>query len=35
MPVITCSNKLRTYTMARYYTEDEILTQITKGGARA
>ena len=35
MPVITCSNKLRTYTTARYYTEDEILTQITKGGARA
>ena len=35
MPVITCSNKLRTYTTARYYTEDEILAQITKGGARA
>ena len=35
MPVITCSNKLRTYTTARYYTEDEILTRITKGGARA
>ena len=33
MPVITCSNKLRTYTTARYYTEDEILLQITKGGA--
>ena len=32
MPVITCSNKLRTYTTARYYTEAEILTQITKGG---
>lgn len=32
MPVITCSNKLRTYTTARYYTEGEILTQITKGG---
>ena len=32
MPVITCSNKLRTYTTARYYTEDEILTKITKGG---
>ena len=31
-PVITCSNKLRTYTTARYYTEDEILDQITKGG---
>ena len=25
MPVITCSNKLRTYTTARYYREDEIL----------
>ena len=35
MPVITSSNKLRTYTTARYYTEDEILTQITKGGAWA
>jgi len=32
MPVITCSNKLRTYTTARYYTEDEILMKITKGG---
>ena len=32
MPVITCSNKLRTYTTARYYTEAEILQQITKGG---
>ena len=32
MPVITCSNKLRTYTTARYYTEDEILAKITKGG---
>ena len=32
MPVITCSNKLRTYTTARYYTEDEILQKITKGG---
>ena len=31
MPVITCSNKLRTYTTARYYTEDEILAKITKG----
>lgn len=31
MPVITSSNKLRTYTSARYYTDDEILTQITKG----
>ena len=32
MPVITCSNKLRTYTTARYYREEEILAQITKGG---
>ena len=32
MPVITSSNKLRTYTTARYYTDDEILAQITKGG---
>ena len=32
MPVITCSNKLRTYTTARFYTEDEILMKITKGG---
>ncbi len=31
MPVITCSNKLRTYTTARYYTEDQILMKITKG----
>ena len=28
--VITCSNKLRTYTSARYYTEDEILAIITE-----
>ena len=35
MPVITSSNKLRTYTTSRYYTEEEILTQITKGGAWA
>ena len=33
MPVITCSNKLRTYTTAKYYTEDEILGMIT-GGVR-
>ena len=33
MPVITSSNKLRTYTTARYYTDDEILLQIT-GGAK-
>ena len=32
MPVMTCSNKLRTYTTARYYTEAEILAKITKGG---
>ena len=32
MAVITSSNKLRTYTTARYYTEDEILAKITKGG---
>ena len=32
MPVMTCSNKLRTYTTARFYTEDEILVKITKGG---
>ena len=32
MPVITCSNKLRTYTTARLYSEVEILVKITKGG---
>ncbi|MEE1055057.1 MAG: aconitase X [Acutalibacteraceae bacterium] len=32
MPVITSSNKLRTSTSARYYTDDEILVAITKGG---
>ena len=32
MPVITSSNKLRTYTSARYYRDDEILKAITKGG---
>ena len=31
MPVITSSNKLRTYTSARYYTDGEILTIITGG----
>ena len=31
MPVITSSNKLRTYTSARYYRDDEILTIITGG----
>ncbi len=32
MPVITSSNKLRTYTTARYYTDAELLDIITKGG---
>lgn len=32
MPVITSSNKLRTYTTARYYTDGELLAIITKGG---
>ena len=31
MPVITNSNKLRTYTTSRYYTDSEILDIITKG----
>lgn len=31
MPVITNSNKLRTYTTSRYYTDAEILEQITGG----
>ena len=31
MPVITSSNKLRTYTSARYYTDGEILNIITGG----
>lgn len=30
MPVITSSNKLRTYTTARYYTDSEILHMLTK-----
>ena len=34
MPVITNSNKLRTYTSARYYTDDEIFTYITTGEAQ-
>ncbi len=34
MPVITSSNKLRTYTSARYYTDDEILMEITGGKAK-
>ncbi|MBQ9735614.1 MAG: DUF521 domain-containing protein [Clostridia bacterium] len=33
MPVITSSNKLRTYTSARYYTDAEILNAITGGNA--
>ena len=32
MPVITNSNKLRTYTTARYFTDPQILKLITKGG---
>ncbi|MBR3875886.1 MAG: DUF521 domain-containing protein [Clostridia bacterium] len=32
MPVITSSNKLRTYTSAKYLSDDEILVTITKGG---
>ncbi len=31
MPVITSSNKLRTYTSARYYTDEQILNSITGG----
>ena len=34
MPVITCSNKLRTYTTAKFYREEEILTIITDGGKK-
>lgn len=34
MPVITSSNKLRTYTTAKYYTDEEILTQITGGAVK-
>ena len=34
MSVITSSNKLRTYTSARYYTDDEILAEITNGGKK-
>ena len=34
MPVITSSNKLRTYTSSRYYTDAEILEAITKGGKK-
>lgn len=32
MPVITNSNKLRTYTTSRYYTDSEILEALAKGG---
>ena len=32
MPVATNSNKLRTYSKARYYTDDEILDILSKGG---
>ena len=32
MPVVTNSNKLRTYTSARYYTDAEILAILSKGG---
>ena len=32
MPVITSSNKLRTYTSARFYSDEEILAKITKEG---
>ena len=35
MPVITNSNKLRTYSTARYYTDSEILAFLTKGGQHA
>ena len=30
-PVITSSNKLRTYTSSRFYSEDEILEKISGG----
>jgi len=32
MPVVTNSNKLRTYTSARYHTDAEILDILSKGG---
>ncbi len=32
MPVITSSNKLRTYTTSRYYTDEEIVRQLCQGG---
>lgn len=31
MPIITNSNKLRTYSTARYYTDEEILRYVSKG----
>lgn len=31
-PVVTNSNKLRTYTSARYHTDEEILSLLSKGG---
>ena len=34
MPVITSSNKLRTYTTAKYYRDEEILSIITGGESR-
>jgi predicted aconitase len=33
-PVITNSNKLRTYTSSRYYTDEEIIGKITGGGQK-
>lgn len=35
MPVITNSNKLRTYSSARYHTDEEIVTLLTEGGRRS
>lgn len=31
MPVITCSNKLRTYSSARFYNEEQLIAKITGG----
>ena len=31
LPVVTCSNKLRTYTSARYFDEDDLLRIIARG----
>lgn len=31
IPIVTCSNKLRTYTSARYFDEDELLGIIARG----